>query len=232
MAAGHASRESSEPRSVVAAEVAFDVVADSPVVAHESPGGDAPTRRPRAAASPVSPSTHAHAYPVSPDHDAVPHDPSIVHAPFVGAPLPDAPAPVVPVRFAMTVIASGELPGSKTEAGGPPTADGSGALRREEAPTLEGDVSLPARLASSLAPVYPPAAREDGAEADVVLVIVVSSTGTVTEVGLAADAERAAASGFEEAALRALRDARFIPAQRDGKPVAVRMRWTVSFRLR
>ncbi|MDP9037004.1 MAG: TonB family protein [Myxococcota bacterium] len=234
MASGHAARESPEPQSAVGAEVAVDVAPDNPVLAQESPGGDAPTAR-RPAASVVLPAPHAHAYPVRPDHDAHPHDPSIVHVPFGGPPLPDLPPAAVPVHFAMTVIGSLEQRVPEMEIATAAPGGGSGALRREEAharPALESDVSLPARLASPLAPVYPPAAREEGAEADVALAIVVSATGTVAEATVATDAKRTLAWGFEDAALRALRNARFRPAQRDGKPVAVRMRWTVSFRLR
>jgi outer membrane biosynthesis protein TonB len=38
--------------------------------------------------------------------------------------------------------------------------------------------------------------------------------------------------GLDDAAARAIRDYRFSPAIRAGRPVAVRMRWTVQFRLR
>ena len=38
--------------------------------------------------------------------------------------------------------------------------------------------------------------------------------------------------GLDDAAVRAIRDYRFSPAIRAGSPVAVRMRWTVQFRLR
>jgi len=36
--------------------------------------------------------------------------------------------------------------------------------------------------------------------------------------------------GFDEAAMAALRTYRFAPAKRNGRAVAVRMKWTVDFR--
>jgi TonB family protein len=92
----------------------------------------------------------------------------------------------------------------------------------------EDQVSAPARLEGSLSPAYPPEARAQEIEADVVLALVVGATGSVNE----ATVLRHAGYGFDESAMTAARAAHFVPAQRDGISVAVRMRWTVSFRLR
>jgi protein TonB len=198
-----------------------------------APEPDAPPPVAVRAAS-FAPPTHTHPYPVRWDHDAHPHDPSLVHV-LVGAPprpqsvVPDLRAqPPLPLRFTMTVAsvdeprALGKTDATAIDLGsepGPP----SGAL-----PLLEDRVSSPARLAASISPAYPPAARAQEREADVVLAIVVKSTGEVADAWVL----RSAGFEFDQSALQAVRAARFVPAQREGRPVAVRMRWTVSFRLR
>lgn len=92
----------------------------------------------------------------------------------------------------------------------------------------ERDVSVPARLLSSSPLVYPPAARQAEIEIDFPVEIVVDVQGRV----ISARAVTHAGYGLDEAALRAIRAYRFSPAQRAGRPVGVRMRWTVQFRLR
>jgi TonB family protein len=98
----------------------------------------------------------------------------------------------------------------------------------DAAPLSVDGVSSPARLLGALTPSYPEGAREQDVEADVVVTIVVSRAGAVSDARIV----RRAGMGLDEAALDALRTARFAPAQRHGRPVAVRMPWTVSFRLR
>ncbi len=92
----------------------------------------------------------------------------------------------------------------------------------------ESDVSSPASLIGSTVPGYPTKAREMGVEGDVVLAIVVTSAGQVADASVV----RGAGFGLDEAALAAVRVARFTPARRGGRPVAVRMRWSWAFRLR
>ncbi len=92
----------------------------------------------------------------------------------------------------------------------------------------ERDVGVPARLLSSSPLVYPPAARQAEIEIDFPVDIVVDAQGRV----ISARAVTRAGYGLDEAALRAIRAYRFSPAQRAGRPVGVRMRWTVQFRLR
>jgi TonB family protein len=58
--------------------------------------------------------------------------------------------------------------------------------------------------------------------------IVVQTDGRVA----AARAVRTVGFGLDEAVLHAIRAYRFSPALRAGRPVRVRMRWTVQFRLR
>ena len=101
---------------------------------------------------------------------------------------------------------------------------------REEAATetySEAGVSSRARLLEGTPPEYPPAARAAAVEADLPLEIVVDASGAVVDARLL----RHAGYGLDEAALRAVRGYRFIPAQRAGRGVSVRMRWVVDFRL-
>jgi protein TonB len=91
----------------------------------------------------------------------------------------------------------------------------------------ESGVSSRARLLGGAPPEYPTAARTAGVEADVPLEIVVSAAGTVID----ARPLQHVGYGLDEAALRAVRAFRFTPARREGREVAVRMRWVVDFRL-
>jgi TonB family protein len=187
------------------------------------------------AATLVAPPTHKHSYPVPLDHDAHPHDPSLVHLPLAAAapaatartdPPPAAmqSAPPAAARFTMSI-----RDGNPTAArGDAPSRDDGDRPGSDTSPLPEATVSSSASLIGALSPEYPAAARAQGVEADTVLSLVVSAQGIVRD----AQVMRPAGFGFDEAALRAVRSARFAPARRNGEPVAVRMRWTVSFRLR
>jgi periplasmic protein TonB len=98
----------------------------------------------------------------------------------------------------------------------------------EAATATEGDVDVPARLLSAAPLAYPPAARQSEIELDFPLEIVVDASGRV----VSARALSRAGYGLDEAALQGIRGYRFSPALRAGRPIAVRMRWTVQFRLR
>ena len=89
-------------------------------------------------------------------------------------------------------------------------------------------MNVPARLLAASPLVYPPAARKAEIETDVPVEIVVDAGGRV----VSARAVIRAGYGLDDSAVRAIRDYRFSPAIRAGRPVAVRMRWTVQFRLR
>jgi TonB family protein len=191
---------------------------------------------------------HSHPYPLPPDHDATPHSPEIDHrAPPLSAPRAPAPAEaprvvVAPVQTRPTfTIALGGADatrgGAAAESG---AADGSGQgsqINGAPAPQdpaglrdalfSDADVSAHARLATPLRPDYPAGAREQGIEATVTLEIVIDRDGSVADVRVL----KGAGYGFDDSALRALRRARFSPAIRDGRPVRVRMPWTIDFRL-
>lgn len=92
----------------------------------------------------------------------------------------------------------------------------------------EKGVSVRAEVAYGPAPVYPTEAREAQIEVDVPIEIVVNPDGQV----VLARVTRHIGYGFEESAIDSIRRYRFKPAQRDGRPVAVRMLWTMQYRLR
>ena len=177
-------------------------------------------------ASFVPPPTHTHAYPVPLDHDAHPHDPSLVHLPVAPPlPMPEVTAVAAPARFTIVVTSDslhGPVGAAPARAGKPAGADG------DAVPLPEEGVSSPARPSTPISPAYPAEARAQEVEADVVLGIVVASTGEVLD----AHVLEPVGFGFDESALLAVRAARFVPAERDGRRVAVRMRWSVAFRLR
>lgn len=130
-----------------------------------------------------------------------------------------------PVRFAMTVTSNGG-----PAQGGLPngSADVAPAVAREEI-VRDEDVTVRARQIGGALPTYPPEALAQGVElsSPIAFEIVVDTAGRVTE----ARELRHVGYGFDEAAQAALRNYRFSPAQRGGRAVAVRMRWTVDFRL-
>ena len=112
-------------------------------------------------------------------------------------------------------------PSQVTGGAGGPAAGAGGA------PLLESSVSRGARLVSRAGVQYPAEARAAEVEASVALEIVVDRSGAVTEARVV----KAAGYGFDAAALVAIRQYRFAPAERSGELVSVRMRWTVDFRL-
>jgi TonB family protein len=74
-------------------------------------------------------------------------------------------------------------------------------------------------------PVYPPGLREKGITADVVMSMVVDRHGFPCRVKAVDPAEAA----FGESAVRAVRQWRFTPGQRAGKPINVEVRFVMKF---
>lgn len=226
---------------VTSLEISLDLT-ELPAAApeeEETPEAKAPVATPEA--HPAAPA-HTHPYEVPPSHDAHPHDPSIDHhaehgaSPPAPAEAPPAlaaqePAPVMP-RFTIA-IGNSNKPASANVATG---ASGSGGTNvtggvttpTSEAPVPESVVSKRATLATSVVAAYPIDARQGELEADVPVEIVVDTTGRVVEARVV----QRAGSGFDESALSAIKRYRFHPAERDGRAVSVRMRWSVQFRLR
>jgi protein TonB len=240
LAAGH-SRQATVTNAAVTYEDLTVVVTPEPELEPVTAAPLAPEPR----TGSVHPPTHTHPYPVPEDHDAHPHDPSLVHlSPFLAPALPTArPTPAIesepvavpapPARFVLVVDSRDArgLPSTPANAGGDSPSAGVAAVEApgtDGAPIAEEAVSSPASLLGRDDPPYPPEARAREIEGDVLLELVVSARGTVTQ----ATVVRRAGYGFDESALQAARSMRFSPAQLRGVPVAVRKRWPVSFRLR
>ena len=117
------------------------------------------------------------------------------------------------------------------------------ALETNPSPVAENSEAAPAALAAEeraavvsdpialnrIVPVYPRTARRKGHEGVVTVAI------SVAEDGVVAHAEVVSSSGYEEldeAALSAVRTARFVPATSDGVSVRGELRLTFDFRLR
>jgi TonB family protein len=97
-----------------------------------------------------------------------------------------------------------------------------------EAPIAESAADTPARLKLGGTPAYTASALSAGIEADVPLEIVVSEAGAVVQARVLAHI----GYGLDQAALESVRGYRFSAASRQGKAVAVRMRWLMRFQLR
>ena len=235
LAAGHAALSDAAPSESISAPLSAETVIDVETQALATPK--------QVAAEPKSasvPRQHRHSYPVPATHDLTPHDPNLKHLPLpVPAPqivqvpdiAPAAPAPDLPAappepqapRFALRAMASA-LAGEPA-----PASSASERLATEASQTFsEREVDEPARLRSTVSAVYPEAARSASIEADVAVELVVDASGRV----VSAKALSAPGYGLEEAALATVRGYRFTPARRAGQPVRVRLRSTVSFRLR
>jgi protein TonB len=99
--------------------------------------------------------------------------------------------------------------------------------------TREGDVveidsvdTIP-RPIQPIHPAYPPMAAHQKAQGNVILTAFISETGAVLDVKVL----RGAPFGFDEAAMRAVRAARFTPATKDGKRVRTWMPIPINFTL-
>jgi len=141
-----------------------------------------------------------------------------------------------PARFALAVGTIGNVAVVSAPSGArgaapstTPASAGGGSTGGDVGSVLpERDVTERARLVSSGPLLYPMAARRAELEADIALELVVGLDGRV----VSARVLRPAGYGLDEEAVRAVSAYRFSPARRDGRPVRVRMPWTVQFRLR
>jgi periplasmic protein TonB len=123
------------------------------------------------------------------------------------------------------------VPGSGTAGGGGGTAN-SGLGRGSGAPGLPAPTT-PLRTNREAKPVqtvraaYPPMALRMGMEGDVTLKIEVDTDGKVTKVEIT----KSGGAGFDEEALKAVKQSRFEPAQKDGKNVPAEFTYIYRFRL-
>ena len=123
------------------------------------------------------------------------------------------------------------VPGSGTAGGGGGNAT-SGLGRGSGAPGLPA-LSTPMRTNREAKPiqtvraVYPPLALRMGMESDVTLKIVIDIEGQVTK----AEITKSGGAGFDEEALKAVKQSRFEPAQKDDKNVPAEFIYIYRFRL-
>jgi protein TonB len=97
------------------------------------------------------------------------------------------------------------------------------------------DIPIETRFGASIAPaflhrempVYPMMARKLGREGKVVLMLTIDENGNL----LNAEVMDKAGYGFTEAAVEAVKKSTFLPAKKDGKPIASRALLPIRFRL-
>jgi protein TonB len=130
-------------------------------------------------------------------------------------------------------LAAGDVdvaPGSGNAGSGGGTAV-AGLGRASGAPGLP--LQVPLRTNREAKPIqtarasYPPMGLRMGMEGDVMLLIEVDPQGNVTR----AEIIKSGGAGFDEEALKAVRQSRFEPAQRDGQNVAAEFNYVYRFRL-
>jgi periplasmic protein TonB len=119
--------------------------------------------------------------------------------------------------------------GSGTAGGGGGTAS-SGLGRGSDAPGLPAQplkTNREAKPVQTVRAFYPPIALRMGMEGDVTLRIEVDTEGKVTK----AEIIKRGGAGFDEEAMKAVKQSRFEPAQRDGKNVPAEFVYIYRFRL-
>jgi protein TonB len=124
----------------------------------------------------------------------------------------------------------GIIPGPGTAGGGGGTA-ASGLGRGSGAPGLPAQSVLrtnrEAKPIQTMRANYPPMALRAGLESDVTLKIEVDAQGNVTK----AEITKSGGGGFDEEALKAVKQSRFEPAQREGLNVPAEFTYVYKFRL-
>jgi len=102
------------------------------------------------------------------------------------------------------------------------------ASQEAAAPAPEPVLTRAPQLERFVEAAYPPEAEAAKLEGKVLLEVDISATGEVTR----AEVIEPAGHGFDEAAVAAVRQFHFVPAELDGKPAAVRIRYVYDFVLR
>jgi TonB family protein len=124
----------------------------------------------------------------------------------------------------------GVVPGSGTSGGGGTAIAGLG--RGSGAPGLSAQTTIlktnrEAKPIQTARAAYPPLALRMGMEGDVTIRIEVDTEGKVTK----AEIMKGAGAGFDEEALKAVKQSRFEPAQKDGQNVAAEFTYVYRFRV-
>jgi periplasmic protein TonB len=126
---------------------------------------------------------------------------------------------------------SGVIPGSETGVGGGTAALGLGrgsGTPGPAAPTAPARITREAKPVQTVRATYPPMALRMGLEGDVTLSISIDSDGNVTD----AEIIKSGGGGFDDEALKAVKQARFEPAQNEGRNVPAVFTYVYRFRLR
>ncbi len=136
-------------------------------------------------------------------------------------PLPESLPALAPEPAAVTLP---EPPPEK-----PPKLDSPPPAAAAPAAPRQAKIDAPPSSKKAIKPDYPKGARQRGEEGDVIVELRVTSRGTVDHVSIVTS------SGFPElddAALRAVKSARFTPAKQGAAAVASTARMTLTFRLK
>jgi len=141
------------------------------------------------------------------------------------------PAPVVP----LPAEAAAEIPADSVRNGSPnpPSAGevrGNGSNAESPGPAAAPAQESPARpaAAGNPRPLYPMSARRAGREGRVLLRVAVSPAGTATEVAVI---DGSGTTSLDEAAVTAVREWHFVPAERGGQAIESLVRVPITFRL-
>lgn len=97
-------------------------------------------------------------------------------------------------------------------------------------PAGKHGVSLP-KLVNKVEPVYPPTARENRAQGTIIILATIDESGNVIETSIHKGIEGADGKALGEAAMSAVKQWKFEPALKNGKPVTVTYKITVRFKL-
>ena len=124
------------------------------------------------------------------------------------------------------LVLGGEQPDSNAEALGAGLPTGTKQPAAPTAPPPVGGVVKQAKLASSVAPVYPTLAKSQHLSGDVRVDALIDPTGRVTTMKIISGPTL-----LQQAAMDAVRQWRYQPATLDGKPVPMHLTVTVQFRL-
>jgi len=126
---------------------------------------------------------------------------------------------------------SGVIPGPGMGAAGGMASLGSGqgsGTRGPSAPTTPVRITREAKPVQTIRATYPSMALRMGLEGDVTLSISIDSEGNVID----AEIIKSGGAGFDDEALKAVKQARFEPAQNDGRNVPAVFTYVYRFRLR
>lgn len=100
----------------------------------------------------------------------------------------------------------------------------------DPAPSQADDITPP-RLVTRVNPTYPAAAREKRIEGLVILVLAIDDKGNVTGVSVKEGIEGEEGKSLEQAATEAVKQWKWEPAQKGGKPVSTNYTVTIKFKL-